>query len=652
MPLSIAAEGIPWKEVPFSKTTFEEDIKVVLKELLKRNGLDVVFRPGVEGIVTFAFENMPLQAAFNKLMEENGLDFSYKSADHSVTIFPSRSANLGRAIVIPKSATVDELLSTLHKLKAMDSSVTTSQDPGIGAIVLQGPDDKVNNISKLMATLDEAYGARQQKVLSERQRMLEDRQRELDLTGRQRELEKTSMEVARAQSVVLVKVIPLRFASVDTSETTFQGKKVSLPGIIDSLRAFVGASSLEVTGEEGKGGAAKAGSSNHPWSNSDSNSNEGSRRSTSSLDVGNNRPLVSVDRRTNAVVVQGTAEQIKRIEDVLKELDKPVPLVEIEVMIVNGSANFTRQLGIRWGSAQTVGQNASNLELPGNVVSSGTVAALSLTPKTTVPASTSIISSTTGTALATNTAATTANISNSGMFQLSSLGSTMGMGFLFRGSRGVLDATLSALSQENKIQTIASPRVVTLNNLPAKITNSTNLNFVVTTGDGTRSNIEKVSSGLSLQITPSVIPEKDGSNRLLRLDISARNSTPGSSTASTVTTTDQEVQTNVIMPASSTFIMGGLFNNARREAEGGIPGLKDIPILGALFRDQSSDDIKDETVFFITPRIYTYDEIATKQGEELRSYLDRQRHFLREGTTQMQQNSQLLNVTHPVDEDE
>ncbi|MBF0180563.1 MAG: hypothetical protein HQM03_11125 [Magnetococcales bacterium] len=597
---AFAASDLQWKEETFTKTTFEEDIKVVLKDILRRNGLEAFFRPGVEGIVTFEFSNMPLQAAFNKILEEQGLAYEYLAETKTVTLFKRGTQSFAEDIFTPKFTDLTEVMAALERFNLLDGDIKMKHDSVTNSLFLKGDQVKVSNLIRIANRIDEAYNNKAEK----------------DLKSHQIKLDMKNMDNSMASTTVEVKVIPLRYASVGTSKTTFQGESVSLPGIIESLKVFVGA--LEVRDER-----------------SDKTPNPKLESAIAqAIALGPmGKPVVSIDQRTNSVIVQGTSEQIGRIQKVIEELDQRVPLVEIEVMIVDGLADVTRQLGVNWGMAANFGEKGVQLATPTGVISTGAVPTLGLTAKD----------------------AGTASTTQSGMLQIASQRG-LGAGFIYQGARHVLDATLSAMANDDKLQTIASPKVVTLNNLAAQITNSNNTNFIVTTGDGTRADIKTVSSGISLEITPSVIlPQEKTQSRMVRLNINARNSTPGASNANSISTNDQQVRTNVIIPEDGTFIMGGLFNTSRAEVETGIPGLKDIPIMGRLFRSNTAQEQKRETVFLITPKIIDPLEIvAGKEGKQFRAQMARQRTLLAQETDGLQDKSKLINLPRDmmVDEEE
>lgn len=589
-PAPVLAAGnldIPWKQEIFTKQVFEEDVKVILRELLERNGLDVIFRPGVEGLVTVNFEDQPLQSAFQRLMETYELDYSLNAETNTVSIFQKKSSAEQMEFITPQYAEPEDVISALKRFRIVDDEVTLITDPATRSILVKGPSTKLSQVRKIADQVDDAEKNRQ-----ERARM-----------QRTSDLENSSLEAALKPTV---KVIPLRYASVDTSTVAFQGEEVSVPGIIDSLQAFVGNVTVKKTGENGKEETVK------------------------SVDI--NRPVISIDKRTNSVIVQGTAEQVAEIEKVVAQLDQPVPLVETEVLIVQGSKDLTKQLGVDWTSRGTFGDKAQ-----GNINNIRGSAAEPITGSTlgSAQSNTGLVGST-----------------------MSSAAGSLGAGFLWQGTHAALTTQLSALTTQNKAQTIASPNVVTLNNTEAKITTTQNFYYVTSDPADTNSgtSIQSVSVPTELTITPSVIPqEAAGTRRLVRMRINAKTANPSASGVganATVNTNEQELLTEVIIPEQATYILGGLFNSSRQEDDNGVPGLKDIPFLGHLFDYRRSSDVKDETLFLITPRIFESEQIAGDQGGRVREYVQEEKYLLTNERESLYRDSGLLDLHVDIAEDE
>lgn len=601
------AAPIPWKEETFTSTVQDLDVKDLLSDILKRNGQDVVFRPGVQGEITFVFNDTLLQAAFIRVTKENNLCHTFLKDTNTVEVFPCTSSAMIDHIYVPKNTSLDKLTTALRRFGVLDGSVEIKPDKTINALFLHGESKTVKNLIMLANQVDMAVGNRTLQALDKQEKALDNREKTMELANRQAALTRDLdyreklLSLKKEEDIFKkpepeIKVIALRFANVGTTETTFQGESVSVPGILDSLQAFIG--KVDVL---------------------DENADKNTQKHVS------DKPTVSIDRRTNSIIVQGTPKQIAQIEEVIRELDQPVPLVEIEVMVITGNQGITRSLGVGLGyNSQVVGGGTS--KPVDSVVSGGDVNGLALQ----------------GVGVGTS--------EKTGLLQAASTASGLGAGFIFQGTRALLDSSLAALAKDSNIQTIASPHVVTLNNMTTKITNSESINVLInsSTNDGDKSGIQTVSAGISLDITPSVIPpetKRDVSTGLIRLEINATNSSLGDISGDSVSSESQQIQTSVIIPEGKTFVMGGLFSNTRTETEDGVPGLKDIPLLGVLFRSQVSIDSKNETVFFITPRVYTPSQIVSNMGQQERNYVRSQKSNTAKGRSNLRTSSELLDIT-------
>ncbi|MBF8271215.1 MAG: pilQ [Magnetococcales bacterium] len=610
-PAMVWAEDLKWKEENFDVTFVDADIRDVLTDLLKRNEKTAVFLPGVQGVVTFDFHNNPMlvEAAFNKVLAENNLTYFYDPVIKTVKILPASDAAVVDDIFTPKYSDLQNILDAFARF-GLGSGVDITADHITNVLFFHGAQGSVMALKKIAAEVDASLQNLQGRLLKDlEQKRL---QSSVSVDEERARLEREKIDTERS---VTVDVIPLRYTSVAQSTTSFQGEKVTLPGILDSLRAFVGPIQVIDPSRE----------------------DEGKDNKNPTQNATGNKPIVSIDVRTNSVIVQGSPEQIKRVTEVVKKLDKEVPLVEIEVMIVDGSADASRTFGLQFGTTNTFGPNAENSTV---AVDNG-LTSLEITPSsdsTTVPVKVSL-----GQMLSTGTGG-------------------LGAQFIYRGTRELLETTISALAKDGKLQTVASPRVVTLNNLPANISSTTKITNLsvssVTIGEtksgSSNQNQSSVEAGITLVITPSVIiTDEDDGSRLVRLTIDAKNTSATPPDGGIAITSGQGVQTNIIIPDGATFVMGGLFSTARVESHSGIPLLKDIPVLGNLFGGKNSQDTKKETVFFITPKVFSYKDIVTTQGVRAKNYVEGQRNMLTQEQKSLERESQLLSLPQlEVSEDE
>ena len=290
---------------------------------------------------------------------------------------------------------------------------------------------------------------------------------------------------------------------------------------------------------------------------------------------------VTTDTRTNTLVIKDIRSGIDKAKNVVSKLDTPIPQVLIEARIVEASSSFARDLGIQWGVDYQTGGNPATTTFGSTSTSGQSFAAPSTTPTFT--------NATGGQNFAVNLPAS----GNAG---------TLGaIGFIL-GKAGVnpmvLDLRLSAGESQGQLKTISRPRITTLDNKEATIEQGESIPFETTSAAGTSTTF--VDAKLSLKVTPHITP--DGSV-LMKIE-ATRNS------IGTFTTSDgqpsinkKESKTEVLVKDGETTVIGGIVITDKNNQEKGIPFLKEIPVLGWLFKNKSVIDTQQELLIFITPKI-------------------------------------------------
>ncbi|MGB0684165.1 MAG: type II secretion system protein GspD [Magnetovibrionaceae bacterium] len=568
-----AAEPIPWQETLFNRNSSGEPIKDVLTRILDQNGTQAIFRPGVEGAVSFEFLDMPLQGAFQKLITENNLDYDYNADTNTVTVFSRRQAERVQEFVVLESASFDDIVSayTTHGLGG-----ELTYDRPLRTVRVEGTRAQVATLTQLIKRLDTAAKSR-----------AELRQQTASVN--------LQIEEVTAKSDLIdklfnqdVRVIKLRYANVASTSKTFQGETVTVPGIEETLKALLG--------DERE--ALK-----------DLPADLRAEIEAVAPDIATG-VFVTADPRTNSIVVRGTPDEITNVEEMVRRLDTPVPLVEIEVMIVRGEKGLQEDLGIYWGGEldSTTSKTDKFVGFSSGVSRNGTDAA-ELNPSAI----------TVGGGLT-----TTATTSAAGV--ISTTAQTFLGGIVFPGATQLLMAQVAALEEDNRGQTIGSPVVVTSNNVPATVNRSTTSYQRLSDATSGNTTLEPIDVGLTLTVTPSVIPARGGDEiDLVRMSVSARSTaaTLSASTQNPASTSGSEVQTEVVIPTGRTFVLGGLADDTRSDSVQGIPLLRDIPVLGRLFDIESSDDTFTETVFFITPKVHYPEQLRSRDIAERRYMAER-----------------------------
>jgi type IV pilus assembly protein PilQ len=281
------------------------------------------------------------------------------------------------------------------------------------------------------------------------------------------------------------------------------------------------------------------------------------------------RGSVSVDERTNTLLIRDTAKSIEDIKRMVNILDIPVRQVIIEARMVTVKDDINEELGIRWGVTDTDGEYATSGSSEGaNSATGGSVPALADRLNVNLP-----VASPAG-ALA---------------FQVARLADGT-----------ILDLELSAMEQESKGEVIASPRITTANQKEAYIEQGVEIPYQEAASSGATSTQFK-KAVLSLTVTPHITPD----NKII-LDLIVTQDTVSDVSSGTAPAIDtQRIGTQVLVNNGETIVLGGIYQQAIISSVSKVPVLGDIPYFGWLFRNTSQFNEKKELLIFVTPRIVT-----------------------------------------------
>ncbi len=294
------------------------------------------------------------------------------------------------------------------------------------------------------------------------------------------------------------------------------------------------------------------------------------------------RGSVTVDERTNALLVRDTAEKLEEIRRLVGKLDIPVRQVLIESRIVVASDNFSRDLGVRTGfstveefTSNTTGFTSGSLTAADTMVSSAP-------PPITMPA-----------------------LDNRLNVNLPVTSPAGQIAFAVLGSDFLVDLELSAMQAEGEGEIISSPRVITANQSEAVIEQGTEIPYQQAASSGATAVAFK-KAVLSLRVTPQITPD----DRII-MDLQVNKDNVGKEFLGIPSIDTREVKTQVLVDNGETVVLGGIYEQTRTRNVNKVPLLGDLPFLGALFRNTSKLDDKRELLIFVTPKIL-------KEGLELR----------------------------------
>ena len=301
------------------------------------------------------------------------------------------------------------------------------------------------------------------------------------------------------------------------------------------------------------------------------------------------RGSVTVDDRTNSLLVLETRDKITEIRALVQKLDIPVRQVLIESRIVVANDNFEKDLGTQFG-VSFVGNVGSNLLTTNGTNVGGT-------DVTTTSATTT----TTGTVTVPTPSGSNYNVNLPAPLSSGSPGS-IALALLTKNT--LVDLELTALQTEGKGEVVSSPRVITANAKPAVIKQGVEIPYQASTSSGATA-VSFKDAVLSLNVTPQITPD----GRVI-MDLAVHDDTVGSNVStgtggSTPSIDTREVDTQVLVDNGQTVVLGGIYQQTATQTVSKIPLLGDIPILGYLFRNNQVINNKTELLVFITPKILT-----------------------------------------------
>ncbi|EMH7335876.1 DNA uptake porin HofQ [Serratia bockelmannii] len=266
------------------------------------------------------------------------------------------------------------------------------------------------------------------------------------------------------------------------------------------------------------------------------------------------RGSVLADKRTNTLLLRDTAPILAQLKKRVTEMDAPLAQVQLAAHIVTINSESLRELGVRWGLAAD--EKPTRSLRPGNL-------------GVNLPLERSAVSA----------------------------------GFhLARISGRLLSLELTALEQENQVEIIASPRLLTAHLQTASIKQGTEIPYEVSSGASGATAIEFKEAVLGMEVTPKVLP--DGR---ITLTLHISQNMPGRAISrgagEALTIDKQEIKTQITVKSGETLVLGGIFQRHSGKTADKVPGLGDAPLLGGLFRQSGVQQKKRELVIFITPTL-------------------------------------------------
>ncbi|MDR0516217.1 MAG: hypothetical protein LBH25_04150 [Fibromonadaceae bacterium] len=261
------------------------------------------------------------------------------------------------------------------------------------------------------------------------------------------------------------------------------------------------------------------------------------------------RGSISTVERNNAIIVYDTERRLAQMQKTLAELDVETMQVVITAKLVVVDSRLVNELGVDW-TRLNVGNADSRVQ-----------ASFQSMPSVA--------------------------------FAPSGYPTSLTIGAFNQNMQAAVDNLLS----DSRSEILASPQISTLDHTKATIFMGDEISVRVMDESG-QTAYKMVESGIKLTVTPHVA----GDNRIL-LELSPENNSYGYDDKSQVVISKQQANTKVVVADGETVVIGGLTKNDEVETEAGIPFLKDIPVLGYLFKHSRKEITKKDLIIFVTPRI-------------------------------------------------
>ncbi len=294
------------------------------------------------------------------------------------------------------------------------------------------------------------------------------------------------------------------------------------------------------------------------------------------------RGSVAIDERTNTLLVNDTPTSLANIRRLVTTLDIPVRQVLIESRVVIVNDDYSRELGVRFGTT-SVNDNSDNglIGLTGTGAGAG---ALVGTPTIGTPGG-SILP------VAAPAQGSRYNVN------LPVIGPAGSIALAILGNDYLVDLELSALQAEGDGRVVSTPRIVATNQREARILQGTEIPYQEASSSGatTTSFQEAV---LSLTVVPQITPD----NRVI-MDLTITKDSVGEVFNGVPAIDTRELVTQVVVRDGETVVLGGIYETEQLNTTTKVPGLGNIPGLGHLFRSRSTESNNAELLIFVTPKI-------------------------------------------------
>lgn len=519
--------------IPYTHYAEQAPLTDVLANFARSQHMSAAFSAGVQGTVSGRFTAIPPSQFLAGMRAAFGVTYYQLGS----TLYFYNENEVSRIFITPKSMDATRLFTMLTESDVLAPQLPAEMLPQGDMILLSGPPAYLEQVSRAV----------------------------------------TAFEHAQITNFGM-RVFPLKYAWAEDISVNSMDKTITVPGVASILRAMVSGSPTSATQiTQQKATVDKLGGTGliaqgqqHPITGMSASSAPEQPVQTQAQPT--SAVSIIADPRVNAVLVQDALYRMPYYKDIIKDLDKPVELVEIHAAIVDIDVDYSRSLGVTYQGAKNPGDN-------------GWGGGGELTP------------------------------GDSSFTPLPELGKLGGAGLslstIYTHGSDYFLARVNALEEDGEARMLGRPSVLTVDNVEATLENTTSY-YIEVAGDQAV-DLFKVEAGTVLRVTPHIIRD-NGSVSSIKLAVNVQDN-QNDTDKSTATNTglppikQTKINTQAIVGAGQSLLIGGYYYEQKVDGTSGIPLLKNIPVLGHLFKTTTKGTKRMERLILITPRVIKLDEI-------------------------------------------
>lgn len=538
-----STNAIPWSSNEYHHFCQGEDLKNLLIHFIAQQGINGIINPNIKGNISGNFNHMAPQVFFDGMMAANGLVWFYDG--NNLYIDPASEVKT-QSLQLPY-VSIERLVEATHALRYQASNWSISPIPIAGLIQISGPSKFVDKIAELAVTLNTG--------LTEKD---------------------------------TIRLFPLKYAWAQDTTIAYQGQTLTVPGIATQLQQLMFGQSTTTsnTNNNDKSASSTLSAANKvqtqktpltPLGNlpnaanpaDDYNKSENNDKPTQG--VPSSHANIQANVPLNAIIIRDSLGRMPIYEEAIALLDRPVPIIEITVSIVDVDTQYTRELGNQlFALSKTTGNKLFDFAVG--------------------PSGRSTDASTSSVSIG---AANTVNPAN----------------IAFRGTVNAYKfaEAIRALEGNDHAKTLSRPSVLTLDNTEAVIDRQQT--FYVQISSQYATNLFNVDAGTVLRVTPHYI--EDGDQKKVKLLVKIQDGAINFSQPvnEMPTVSQSSVSTQAVVHEGQGLLIAGQYRQNHEKGESGIPFLSRIPIIGALFGTQTKTQSTAERMYLITPKLINLDDI-------------------------------------------